>query len=144
MIDGWGISCELALRWMSLDLTDDRSTLVQVKAWCRQATSHNPSQSWLRSLSPYGVTRPQWDKYSMVRGKQTRFVVPCFLWFLGIVSSTIANCPNISGVWIRLKPMLSTFVLHFGRPSSAHCRVVVNFFTTIYTRQCHIFENLVM
>ena len=37
VIDGWGISCEIALRWMSLDLTDDNSTLVQVMAWCHQA-----------------------------------------------------------------------------------------------------------
>ena len=35
-------------------------TLVQVMAWCRQATSHYLSQCWPRSLSPYGVTRPQW------------------------------------------------------------------------------------
>ena len=61
MTDGWGISCELVLRWMSLDLTDDKSTLVQVKAWCRQATSHYLSQCWTRSLSPNGITRPQWD-----------------------------------------------------------------------------------
>ena len=60
MIDGWGISCEFALRWMSLDLTDDKTTLVQVMAWCRQATSHYLSQCWPRSLSPYGITRPQW------------------------------------------------------------------------------------
>ena len=58
--DGWVISCEHALRWMSLDLTDDKSTLVQVMAWCRQATSHYLSHCWPRSLSPYGVTRPQW------------------------------------------------------------------------------------
>ena len=32
MIDGWDISCEIALRWMSLDLTDDKSTLVEVMA----------------------------------------------------------------------------------------------------------------
>ena len=57
VIDGWGISSELALRWMSLDLTDDKSTLVKVMAWCRQATSHYLSQCWPRSLSPYGVTR---------------------------------------------------------------------------------------
>ena len=62
VIDGWGISNELALRWMSLDLADDQSTLVQVMAWCRQATSHYLSQCWPRSLSPYGVTRPQWVK----------------------------------------------------------------------------------
>ena len=60
VIDDWGISCELALRWMSLDLADDKSTLVQVMAWCRQATSHYLSQCWPRSLSPLGVTRPQW------------------------------------------------------------------------------------
>ena len=63
VIDGWGISCELALRWMSLDFTDDQSMLVQVMAWCRQATSHYMSQCWPRSLSPYGVTRPQWVNY---------------------------------------------------------------------------------
>ena len=62
VIDGWGISCEIALIWMSLDFTDDQSTLVQVMAWCRQAASHYLSQCWPRSLSPYGVTRPQWVK----------------------------------------------------------------------------------
>ena len=60
--DGWGISSEIALIWMSLDFTDDQSTLVQVMAWCRQATSHYLSQCWPKSLSPYGVTRPQWVK----------------------------------------------------------------------------------
>ena len=60
VIDGWVISSELALRWMSLDFTDDKSTLVQVTAWCRQATSHYLSQCWPRYLSPYGVTMPQW------------------------------------------------------------------------------------
>ena len=49
-----------ALRWMPWDLTDDKSTLVQVMAWCRQATSHYLSQCWPSSMSPYGVTRPQW------------------------------------------------------------------------------------
>ena len=52
VIDGWGISWEIALRWMSLDLTDDKSTLVLVMAWCRQATSHYLSQCWPRYLSP--------------------------------------------------------------------------------------------
>ena len=51
-----------ALRWMPKDLTDDTSTLVQVMAWCRQATSHYLSQCWLSSLSPYGIARPQWVK----------------------------------------------------------------------------------
>ena len=58
-IDGWGISCEIALMWMSLDFTDDQSTLVQVMDWCRQAPSHYLSQWWPRFLSPYRITRPQ-------------------------------------------------------------------------------------
>ena len=64
MMDGWGISREIALRWMLLDLTDGKSALVQVMAWCRQATSHYLSNVDLDLLSPYGVTRPQWVKKS--------------------------------------------------------------------------------
>ena len=60
MNGGWGISYEIALRWTPLDLTDCKSTLVQVMAWCRQATRHYLSQYWPRSMSPNGVTRPQW------------------------------------------------------------------------------------
>ena len=51
-----------ALRWMPWDLTDDKSTFVQVMAWCRQATSHYLNQCWHSSMSSYGVTRPQWVK----------------------------------------------------------------------------------
>ena len=50
-------------RWMSRDLIDGKSTLVQVMAWCRQARSHYLSQCWSRSMSPNGVTRPQWVNY---------------------------------------------------------------------------------
>ena len=58
-----------ALRWMPQDLTDDKSTLVQVMAWCRRATSHYLSQCWRSSLSPYGVARPQWvNHYNNVNG----------------------------------------------------------------------------
>ena len=48
---------------MSLDLTDDKSTLVQVMAWCHQATSHYLSQCWPRSLSPYGITRLEFKHF---------------------------------------------------------------------------------
>ena len=40
----------------------DESTLVQVIAWCYQATSYYLSQCWPSLLSPHGVTRPQWVK----------------------------------------------------------------------------------
>ena len=52
-------SHDSALRWMPQDLPDDKSALVQVMAWCRQAASHYLSQCWLSPLSPYGIARPQ-------------------------------------------------------------------------------------
>ena len=43
--------------------TDDKWTLVQVMAWCRQATNHYLSQCWPISMLPYGVIRPQWVNF---------------------------------------------------------------------------------
>ena len=37
VIDGWDISCEFAIMWLSLDLSDGKSTLVQVIAISQQA-----------------------------------------------------------------------------------------------------------
>ena len=56
VIYGLSFCCEVVLRWMSLDLSDDKSTMVQVMAWCHQATSHYLSQCWPRFMSPYGVS----------------------------------------------------------------------------------------
>ena len=53
------ISCKIVLKWMPMELTGGKSTLVRVMAWCRQAASHYLSQCWPRSLSPFGVIRPQ-------------------------------------------------------------------------------------
>ena len=56
MIDGWGSICEIAFIWMSLDLADGKSKLVQmVMAWC-----HYRCQCWLISNTSYDITRPQW------------------------------------------------------------------------------------
>ena len=40
------IQYPITLRWMSLDLSDDQSTLLQVMAWCLTAPSHYLSQCW--------------------------------------------------------------------------------------------------
>ena len=38
---------------------DNKWELVQVMVWYHQVSSHYLSQFWPRSISPYGVTRPQ-------------------------------------------------------------------------------------
>ena len=51
--------------WFSLELTGQKSTLVQVIFGSRNClvssgSRHYPSQCWPRSVMPYGITRPQW------------------------------------------------------------------------------------
>ena len=56
-------SYDNALRWTLQDLTADKFILVQVMAWCHQATSHYLSQCWHRPMSPIGITRPHTMSY---------------------------------------------------------------------------------
>ena len=60
MTDGCDVSSEITFSWTSLDLSDDKSTLVKVMACCLTAPSHYLNQRWPRLISPYGVIRPQW------------------------------------------------------------------------------------
>ena len=53
-------SCNIALSLIPQNTFDTKSTLVLVMAWCRQVTSHYLSQCWPRSVSLYGITKPQW------------------------------------------------------------------------------------
>ena len=45
---------------MIQNLCIEKSTLVPLMAWCRQAAIYCMCQRWLRSMSPYGVTMPEW------------------------------------------------------------------------------------
>ena len=55
-----------ALKWMPQDLTNNTSILVEVMSWCRQTASHYLSQCWLKSMSPYDVTLPQWVNSTII------------------------------------------------------------------------------
>ena len=67
MIDIWSVSYEKTFGWMSRDITDDKSTLVQVMVWCRQAPNHYLNQSRPKSTSPYCVTGPQCVNHSVLK-----------------------------------------------------------------------------
>ena len=60
-----GTYCEITLRWMPRNVTNERSTLSLVMVWCHQATSHYLRHCWPSTMSPYGVTRPQRDNYTL-------------------------------------------------------------------------------
>ena len=60
-----GACWEIALRWLPQNLSNVVN-MVQVMAWCHQATSHYLNQCWPRYLTSYGITRPQWVKHSKI------------------------------------------------------------------------------
>ena len=65
VIDDWGISCEIALIWMSLDFTDDQSTLNIGSGNGLVPTGNKPlPEPMLTQI--YVATRPIW-----VKGTQT-------------------------------------------------------------------------
>ena len=56
--EGWSISDEILLWWLSLDLAKEKSISVQTMAWYRQSTRHSLSQCWPRFPPPYALTTP--------------------------------------------------------------------------------------
>ena len=61
VIDGWGIYCEIAHKWFSQGLIDDKSTLSQGLVPFK-AISHYLNQCRPSFLMPYGFTRQHWVK----------------------------------------------------------------------------------
>ena len=96
----------------------DKLTLVQVIiVWCRQAASHYLSQCWPRSMSPYGINRPQ--RVNMLRPGYAVCVYICkyiyiYLWTGSLLVQAMALC--LSGTTPLPKPMLWFWTLHISEP----------------------------
>ena len=50
----------ISFKFVPEGLIDNKSTLVQVMAWCRQAASHYLSHFWPRSVLLYDIPSSQW------------------------------------------------------------------------------------
>ena len=123
-----GISCELALRWVSLYLTDDKSTLVQVMAWCRQATSHYLSQCQGRQFQTRGGIYHGINRYKLSCHKQvsdTQNVQNCHKRVLN--NKIVWNCvSNILQYIIYVNKMLKkTFLSLFTSLKSLYCIIII-------------------
>ena len=92
MIDGWVLSCEIALRWMPLDLTGDKSTLVQVTAWY--------CQRWPKFIPSYLVTKQQWVNYNITntsyKGATTTFITLSYIRHYNIFDTGYGNPEIVS------------------------------------------------
>ena len=125
VVSGWGISYEIALIWMSLDHIYGKSTLVQVMAWCRQATSHYLRQCWPRSQSPYGVIRPQWVKE--IWYVSNLYYFPILRWWYWDSDSSFAKlCCNVIIIF-QARAVGNWYKIHNSQESST-----VNITSVIY------------
>ena len=110
---------------MPQDLTGDKSTLIQLMARCRQATSHYLYQCWPRSPMPYGITRPQW--VNMLKPRQTCYhftddIFKCIffkknVWMLHKISQKyvpkmlIHNIPALDDTEPLSEPMMASLLM---------------------------------
>ena len=46
--------------WIPQNIINEKWMLINLMAWCRQATSNYLGQCWSISMASYGVTRTQW------------------------------------------------------------------------------------
>ena len=98
----WAL-CDIALRYMPQNLTNEKSTLVQVIAWCRQATSRYLSQCQSRFMSPCGITRPKWV-VSWWRHQMETFSV--------LLALCVGNSP-VPGEFPTQRPVTRSFDVFF-------------------------------
>ena len=79
--------------WMPLNLTDDKSTLVQVMAWCCQATCHYLSQCWHRSMSIWIYCTPQ--SYIIIH-----LALFVFAWRWNIFRCGVSQAPDAGRLFV--------------------------------------------
>ena len=65
-VDILSVQVKSIMEWGTEDLADGKSTLVQVMAWCHQATSHYLNQCRATALMPYGITKTQWVHINLI------------------------------------------------------------------------------
>ena len=109
VIDGWGISCEIALKWLLLDLIDDKSTLFQVMAWCHQAPSHYLKQCWPSFVMPYGVIRPQWVKSTLQQEK--KHISHWYIRNISLMFKLLIACLHLEGTMSPMNMVLTQISL---------------------------------
>ena len=117
------LSNEIALRWVPLDLTYDKSTLVQVLAWCHQAISHTwanvdpdlchqMASLGLNELKKMGSLRhPQWydlSKSSLLSDYKKIFIqlrnyfsIGKLSWDLVIQCKSVKTYSKIGYQWMK-------------------------------------------
>ena len=124
--DGCDISSEIAFRLTSWDLSDDKSTLVQVMAWCHTATSHYLNQCWPRPLPSYSITRRQRVKCQPVlnRGLLMLLILPP-LYLYPLLQQSWKGGILVSLVRLSVRPSVRLSVCGQNRVRSVSSTILI-------------------
>ena len=114
---------------VQLPLINDKSTLVQVMAWCRQATSHYLNQCWPSSMLPYGITRPQWVNSFIVpwqTWKNSHKILKLTYHVLEVKCHVFASTSNVFLInlhWVQYHGLESNLVqvMAWWHQATSHC-----------------------
>ena len=141
-----------------MDITVHKTALVQVMAWCRQATSNYLRQCWPRYVLPYGVTPPQWV-YNAVHHHPGKHNIPDSevhgsnmgpIWVLSTPDGPRFSPMNLaihitilSGLVIYKPLSVIELVLHWKCIENvfSKCRTYRNQVCSICHRSCAVFSN---
>ena len=110
--------------WALVVRRGEKSIVVSLMAWCRQATRHYLNQCWPRSMLPYGIPRPKWVKLVPIPGinKGNVFTIftiwnqPFTLWIVFRIYKDIFAISSLFKWYRQLRSILiegkDKFILH--------------------------------
>ena len=92
-------------------------------AWCHKATDHYQSQCWLRSMSLYCVTRPQWVKQVVLylsSGERDLCNAVCLVWMMYCDYYTFALALLMHCSW-RCIQITSLYIFSYWNENICFC-----------------------
>ena len=114
-----GITCKIALIWMSPDLTDDKSILAQVMAWRRSGDKPLSESMMVSSLTHICVTRPQCvKKEHTIQACVKKICIKTHRWPDDTKSYVVAarRCRRITTIFFNHVPLITDDLV--TRPNS--------------------------
>ena len=138
----WITRCEIALLLPPQNLIHERSTLVQVMAWHRQASSHYLSQCWPRSMSPYDVTRPQLVKCHLCQEITEKYKHISAYKGLNI-SCQIASTYTILHIpFYDHSNSINSFSTNFDHNDPTHLQIWKILLVILKNEECHVIHKI--
>ena len=109
---------------MPLDPMGGKSTLVQVMAWCHQATSHCPSQCWSRPVLPYSINRVQCVKHRSDLKLQMSHNSPS--WASTTMPWISISCAYSNEYWVHYNQNTSYSYIYINTQVCIDCQTFMN------------------